>query len=71
LCCAPSPLCGNSKVDSVEEQCDDGNTNEEQLHLAPAARLQLSGWRPTSAISPTDGMSAPVANRWRAGKGRL
>ncbi len=28
LCCAPSPLCGNAKIDSVEEECDDGNTNE-------------------------------------------
>lgn len=28
LCCAPDPSCGNGVVDSVEEQCDDGNTDE-------------------------------------------
>lgn len=25
LCCAPGPTCGNGKVDSPEEACDDGN----------------------------------------------
>ena len=28
LCCAPNPLCGNGRVDSPEEECDDGNTND-------------------------------------------
>lgn len=28
LCCSPNPLCGNGVVDSVEENCDDGNSND-------------------------------------------
>jgi cysteine-rich repeat protein len=28
LCCAPAPLCGNGRVDSPEEECDDANSNE-------------------------------------------
>ncbi len=28
LCCAPTPTCGNSIVDTPEELCDDGNTDE-------------------------------------------
>ena len=28
LCCSPNPLCGNGVVDSVEENCDDGNNND-------------------------------------------
>ena len=28
LCCAPNPLCGNGVVDSPEEECDDGNSDE-------------------------------------------
>jgi len=28
LCCAPTPSCGNGVVDSVEEECDDGNLDE-------------------------------------------
>lgn len=34
LCCAPSPLCGNGIVDSVEEECDDGNNNETDACLS-------------------------------------
>lgn len=29
VCCAPTPTCGNGVVDSVEEECDDGNTNDD------------------------------------------
>lgn len=28
ICCAPTPTCGNGVVDSVEEECDDGNQSE-------------------------------------------
>lgn len=28
VCCAPTPTCGNGVVDSVEEECDDGNSSE-------------------------------------------
>jgi hypothetical protein len=43
MCCAPTPSCGNSVVDSPEELCDDGNQNNEDACLnnctwrAPAA----------------------------------
>lgn len=29
ICCTPTPSCGNGVVDSVEEECDDGNANDE------------------------------------------
>ncbi|MEC7988033.1 MAG: hypothetical protein VX278_22890 [Myxococcota bacterium] len=28
LCCSDNPLCGNGVVDSVEEECDDGNNSD-------------------------------------------
>ncbi|MCA9688289.1 MAG: DUF4215 domain-containing protein, partial [Myxococcales bacterium] len=28
LCCAPAPLCGDGVVNSVEEECDDGDLDE-------------------------------------------
>ncbi len=33
VCCAPTPSCGNGVVDSVEEQCDDGNLDESDACL--------------------------------------
>jgi cysteine-rich repeat protein len=33
LCCAPTPSCGNGIVDDMEEQCDDGNQNEDDVCL--------------------------------------
>ena len=29
LCCKPSSTCGNGIVDGDEEECDDGNTNDD------------------------------------------
>jgi cysteine-rich repeat protein len=37
LCCAPTPSCGNGMVDSVEEQCDDGNQAENDACLNSCA----------------------------------
>ena len=43
LCCAPTPSCGNGIVDSVEEECDDGNLDEFD------ACLNSCSWRVPSA----------------------
>lgn len=37
LCCAPTASCGNGIVDSVEEQCDDGNADETDACLTNCA----------------------------------
>ena len=29
LCCSPSPKCGNGKVDDPTEECDDGNSSDD------------------------------------------
>lgn len=29
ICCFPTPTCGNGVVDSIEEECDDGNANDD------------------------------------------
>ena len=33
LCCAPGPSCGNGKIDSPEEACDDGNNSNSDACL--------------------------------------
>ena len=39
ICCVPTPSCGNGVVDSVEEECDDGNANDDD------ACLNSCSWR--------------------------
>ncbi len=43
VCCAPTPTCGNGVVDSPEEECDDGNTDETD------ACLNSCAWRVPAA----------------------
>ena len=43
LCCSANPLCGNGMVDSVEENCDDGNNNDGDACLNVCDYRQPSG----------------------------
>jgi cysteine-rich repeat protein len=43
MCCSANPLCGNGVVDSVEENCDDGNSNDGDSCLNVCDNRQPSG----------------------------